>query len=73
MGGRKQPEDAHRKKRITPGRILTLLVAAVAVVYLFISIHTFYNFVHIMLTDPDAAKQQENTIEALDEAFGGEE
>lgn len=71
--GRQQEDCGKPKKKITPGRILTLVVAAVAAVYLFISVHTFYNFVRLMLAEPDAARQQEKTVEALDEIYSEEE
>ncbi|MDE7312744.1 MAG: hypothetical protein K2N87_14160 [Eubacterium sp.] len=75
MGRRKQPTDSYpeHKKKFTAGRLLALVVAAVAAVYLFVSVHTFYNFVRVMLADPDAAKQQEKTVEALDEIYAEEE
>lgn len=74
MGRGRQQEDCGKpKKKITAGRILTLVVAAVAAVYLFISVHTFYNFVRLMLAEPDAARQQEKTVEALDEIYSEEE
>lgn len=67
-GGKKK-----RKFKFTFGKALTLLVGAAAVIYMFFSINLFYNFVKVMFEDPDAAKQQDAAMEALDEIYKEEE
>lgn len=67
MGKNKQ------KFRLTFGKVLALVFGAVAVVYLSFSVHVFYNFIRIMITNPDAAKQQDAAVEALDEIYTDEE
>lgn len=66
--------DKKKKKlHLTVGKVLALLFGTAAVVYMAFSVHVFYNFVRIMITNPDAAKQQEAAVEALDEIYTDEE
>jgi len=76
MGTKKQrgQQTAEKKKRkITFGKILALVFGVAAVVYMSFSVHVFYNFIKIMITNPDEAKQQGAAVEALDEIYTDEE
>lgn len=66
-------EEATAKKKITVGRILAVVIGVVAIVYFSFSVHVFYNFIRIMIKDPDAAKQPGTAVEALDEVYTEED
>lgn len=73
MSRKKQTEQTAEKKKISGGKLLAAVIGIVVTVYLLLSLNVFYQFVHILFEDPDAAHQQETTLKALDEIYGEEE
>ncbi len=57
------------KRKFSFGRLLAILFVLIAVVYLSFSVRVFTNFIRILISDPDAAKQPGNAAEALDEIY----
>lgn len=47
-----------KKKKITVFRVLAAVVGVIVAIYLFISLQVFYQFVKLLLTDPDAATRE---------------
>lgn len=71
MGRIKQDsqEEPGKKKRITPGKILALVIGIIVVIYMTFSVRVFYNFIKIMITDPDAGKQDVPAVMLYEDAW----
>lgn len=72
-GNSVQKKNIFQKKikiKLSFGKILGLLFAVIAVIYLSFSVHVFSNFIRILVSDPEAAKGQgAAAAEALDEIY----
>ncbi len=70
MSRKKQDSQGELKtaRKITPGKILALVIAAAVIIYLSFSVHVFYNFIRLMITNPDSGKSEVSSLQLYESA-----